>query len=132
MGCPRVGNVQFTKLFNQLVPTCWNIINDNDIVPAIPYSATMSRYRLPVFCPCKETGYKRHGKAVILKDNGNLFVNPSRRVKYRREAEVLRLKKAVDSHKTSSYRSNLRAAIGKETDASKSNQLLPKKHQEGS
>ncbi|KAL7541789.1 hypothetical protein ACHAXR_011216 [Thalassiosira sp. AJA248-18] len=117
MGCPRVGNVRFAKLFNKLVPDCWNIINDNDIVPAIPHSPLGSR--LPVFCPCREMGYMRHGRAVILKDNGDLLINPSKREKYRREAKVLRLKKAMDSHKTKKYRSNIRAAIQNEIDKAK-------------
>jgi hypothetical protein len=30
-GCPRVGNGWFAQQFNDLVPNCWNIINDNDI-----------------------------------------------------------------------------------------------------
>ena len=122
MGCPRVGNVQFAKLFNKLVPDCWNVINDNDIVPAIPYSASMIRSWLPAICPCRETGYRRHGHAVILKDNGELIVNPNRRMKYRREVKVLRLKKAVDSHMTCNYRSNIRAAIQNEINQSKKEQ----------
>ncbi|KAL9189814.1 hypothetical protein ACHAXT_009489 [Thalassiosira profunda] len=116
LGCPRVGNVKFAEAFNTLVPDCWNVLNDNDIVPGIPYSPKIVRSRLPAICPCKETGYKRHGRAVILKDNGTLVVDPSRWIKYRREAKTLRLKRAVDSHKTSSYREHIRAAIRNDID----------------
>ena len=99
-----------------MVPDCWNVLNDNDIVPSIPYSPKIVRSQLPAIFPCKETGYKRHGRAVILKDSGTLVVDPSRWIKYRREAKTLRLKRAVDSHKTSSYREHIRAAIRSDID----------------
>jgi len=112
LGCPRVGNVRFIKAFNELVPDCWNVINSNDIVPAIPYS-----HSLPIrtLIPCRRnTGYRRHGRAVILSENGDLVIDPTRRVKYRREARVLRLDTAMKSHETARYRASLRKAIQKE------------------
>jgi len=112
LGCPRVGNVRFIKAFNELVPDCWNVINSNDIVPAIPYS-----HSLPIrtLIPCRRnTGYRRHGRAVILSENGDLVIDPTRRVKYRREARVLRLDTAMKSQETARYRASLRKAIQKE------------------
>ncbi|KAL7463170.1 hypothetical protein ACHAXS_003546 [Conticribra weissflogii] len=112
LGCPRVGNVRFAKAFNDLVPDCWNVINSNDIVPAIPYS-----HSLPIraFIPCRRnTGYRRHGRAVILSENGDLIVEPTRREKYRRETRVLRLDTAIKSHETARYRASIRKAIQKE------------------
>ena len=84
VGCPRTGNVAFVKAYNDLVPDTWNVINDNDIVPAIPHSSSWVRSRLPAFFPCRETGYRRHGRSVILKSDGRLIVDPTRRQKYRR------------------------------------------------
>lgn len=115
-GCPRVGNGTFAQQFNDNVAPCWNIINDNDIVPAIPHSP--SRPVLQKLCAClpaskklKSIGYQRHGRAVILKSNGNFIVDPTRRQKYRREAKVLRLPKAIKSHETGEYRAHILAAI---------------------
>lgn len=112
LGYPRVGNVRFIKAFNELVPDCWNVINSNDIVPAIPYS-----HSLPIraLIPCRRnTGYRRHGRAVIMLENGDLVIDPTRREKYRREARVLRLHTAMKAHETGSYRASLRKAIQKE------------------
>ena len=109
-GCPRVGNVLFVNAFNRLVPDCWNVINDNDIVPAIPHSPSMIRRIFPFLCQFNKPWYKRHGHAVILKVNA-IIVDPSRRQKYRREAKVLRLKKAVDSHMTKNYRDKIQTQI---------------------
>lgn len=115
-GCPRVGNGTFTQQFNELVPNCWNIINDNDIIPAIPHTPSMSRFHQ--LCSClpgskiiRNMGYQRHGRVVILKSSGRLIIDPTRRQKYRREAKVLRVPMAIKSHETGAYRSRMRAAI---------------------
>ncbi len=71
-----------------------------------------------------------------MKANGNMIINPSRKQKYRREANVLRLKKATDSHMTGKYRNNIRAAIqvkqngDKHTTSGKSKVRLQQKHKE--
>lgn len=115
-GCPRVGNGAFVQNFNDIVSPCWNIINKNDIVPAIPHSPSMSRWQM--LCSClpgsrklRSIGYKRHGRVVIVKSSGNLIIDPTRRQKYRREAKVLRIPMAIKSHETGAYRLHLRAAV---------------------
>lgn len=110
-GCPRVGSVLFSKSYNRLVPDNFNVINDNDLVPAIPHSPSILQRIFPAFCRCQYITWRRHGMAVILKDDGTIIINPNRKVKYRREAKVLRLVKATNSHKTKNYRDNIRAAI---------------------
>jgi hypothetical protein len=66
----------------------------------------------------KNVGYQRQGRVVILKSNGHLIVDPTRRQKYRREAKVLRVPKAIKSHETGEYRSHIRSAIQSKTGAS--------------
>ena len=115
-GCPRTGNVPFARAYNELVPDTWNVINENDIVPAIPHASSMIWSALPVILGCREVGYRRHGRAVIMKGDGSLIVDPTRWQKHKREAKVLRLPKAIGSHQTLSYRENIRAAISRKRD----------------
>ncbi|EJK63712.1 hypothetical protein THAOC_15615 [Thalassiosira oceanica] len=115
-GSPRTGNVSFARAYNELVPDTWHVINDNDIVPAMPHAPSLIWSILPAFLGCGEVGYRRHGRTVIIKGDGSLIVDPTRRQKHKREAKVLRLPKAIESHQTLSYRENIRSVIQRKRD----------------
>ena len=115
-GSPRTGNVAFARAYNELVPNTWNMINENDIVPAVPHAPSLIRSSLLAFFGCGEVGYMRHGRTVIMKRDGSLIVDPTRWQKHKREVKVLRLPKAIESHQTLSYRKNIRAAIQRKRD----------------
>mmetsp|Transcript_42477 Transcript_42477/g.62050 ORF Transcript_42477/g.62050 Transcript_42477/m.62050 type:complete len:511 (-) Transcript_42477:425-1957(-) len=103
-GCPRVGNGPFADSFNDFVPNAWNIIHDNDIVPAVP---------------AKHSGFlgqpfQRAGRQVIIKENGDFLINPSRKERRLRAVKVLNLKTSVAAHETGHYRRGLLSIFEKE------------------
>ncbi|BDA51092.1 probable phospholipase A1-Igamma1, chloroplastic at C-terminar half [Coccomyxa sp. Obi] len=61
-GSPRVGNHAFAREFNQVVPHCWHIINNQDAVARAPKFLLL---------------YKRAGQVVIINKTGDMLVRPS-------------------------------------------------------
>ncbi|CAL8466200.1 g5736 [Coccomyxa elongata] len=61
-GGPRVGNHAFAREFNQVVPHCWHIINNQDAVARAPKFLLL---------------YKRTGQVVIINKTGDMLVRPS-------------------------------------------------------
>jgi hypothetical protein len=59
-GSPRVGNIHFKKAFSKLVPNCFRVVNDEDVVATIP-----------------KIGYFHIGTLVYLNGRGDLKVAPS-------------------------------------------------------
>jgi hypothetical protein len=58
-GSPRVGNIHFKKAFSKLVPNCFRVVNDEDVVATIP-----------------KIGYFHIGTLVYLNGRGDLKVAP--------------------------------------------------------
>ena len=55
-GSPRVGNKTFAEAFNQVVPNCWRVVNNNDAVALVP----------------RLIGYAHVGHMVRLTPEGNV------------------------------------------------------------
>lgn len=55
-GSPRVGNRAFAMAFNDLVPNCWRVVNNNDAVTSVP----------------RLLGYSHVGHCVTVTPEGNL------------------------------------------------------------
>lgn len=55
-GSPRVGNRAFARAFNDLVPNCWRVVNNNDAVTSVP----------------RLLGYSHVGHCVTITPDGNL------------------------------------------------------------
>eukprot|EP00960_Hanusia_phi_P034420 751054-Hanusia_phi.AAC.1 len=45
-GSPRVGNLKFVQLFNQLVPEAFRVVNDADVVARVPRSRLMNYHHV--------------------------------------------------------------------------------------
>eukprot|EP01060_Flectonema_neradi_P034704 TRINITY_DN6185_c0_g1_i1.p1 TRINITY_DN6185_c0_g1~~TRINITY_DN6185_c0_g1_i1.p1 ORF type:complete len:1597 (+),score=250.53 TRINITY_DN6185_c0_g1_i1:108-4898(+) len=65
-GCPRVGNPEFTKLFNQAVPDSFRIVNDGDPVCLTPPKVGYGVASL----------YSHPGKLVKVDWKGNFVIRP--------------------------------------------------------
>ncbi|BDA51088.1 probable lipase at N-terminal half [Coccomyxa sp. Obi] len=61
-GGPRVGNHAFAREFDQVVPHCWHIINNQDAVARAPKFLVL---------------YKRAGQRVLINKSGDMLVRPS-------------------------------------------------------
>ncbi|CAL8466201.1 g5737 [Coccomyxa elongata] len=61
-GSPRVGNHAFAREFDQVVPHCWHIINNQDAVARAPKFLVL---------------YKRAGQRVLINKNGDMLVRPA-------------------------------------------------------
>lgn len=55
-GSPMVGSQAFTESFNELVPRCWRIVNENDAVCQVP----------------RMIGYSHGGRKVLLRKDGSV------------------------------------------------------------
>lgn len=60
-GAPRVGNHAFVRDYNTCVPNTWQVINDEDLVPAVPKFLLL---------------FKHVGEKVIINGAGDLIVRP--------------------------------------------------------
>jgi len=96
-GCPRVGNTPFAESINELVPDTWNVIQNNDIIPAVPAKRLTSPFH----------PFKRAGRIAIIRDDGKLVINPSRGARRRRNLMVLKLDTSLLAHHTKHYRNSL-------------------------
>eukprot|EP00471_Norrisiella_sphaerica_P011481 CAMPEP_0184499390 /NCGR_PEP_ID=MMETSP0113_2-20130426/41373_1 /TAXON_ID=91329 /ORGANISM="Norrisiella sphaerica, Strain BC52" /LENGTH=1497 /DNA_ID=CAMNT_0026887281 /DNA_START=73 /DNA_END=4566 /DNA_ORIENTATION=- len=65
-GSPRVGNPEFRKAYNSMVPNSFRLIYDRDVVPTVPDSL--------FFCCCL---YRHVGREVIVDGYGNIVCDPS-------------------------------------------------------
>lgn len=67
-GAPKVGNVNFSKLYNAAVPNSFRIINDTDLVARMPRSipggSALDRY-------------KHSGRTILIKDDGEYWIEGS-------------------------------------------------------
>ena len=45
-GSPRVGNLKFVQMFNQLVPEAFRVVNDADVVASVPRSRLMNYHHV--------------------------------------------------------------------------------------
>lgn len=64
-GSPKVGNANFARRFNELVPNAFRVVNDADVIPRLPNSIRG-----------EERLYKYHhaGRTVIVNDDGEIWV----------------------------------------------------------
>ncbi|CAN8061621.1 unnamed protein product [Agarophyton chilense] len=58
-GSPRVGNMDFKKVYDQVVPLHWRIVVDPDMITRMPFH-----------------GYKHVGKKVVLTAQGDMLIDP--------------------------------------------------------
>ncbi len=61
-GAPRVGNHAFARLFKAAVPSTWDIVNDQDVIPKASKWLRV---------------YKRSGHRVIINRVGDIIVRPT-------------------------------------------------------
>lgn len=59
-GAPRVGNRQFSSVYNACIPIHWRIVVAPDVVAKLP-----------------KVGYKHVGKKVLITVDGDLFIDPN-------------------------------------------------------
>lgn len=64
-GAPKVGNLNFVRLFNKLVPNAFRIVNDADLVSRMPRSLPSGT----------QVGrYKHSGRTVLINEIGNFWI----------------------------------------------------------
>lgn len=64
-GAPKVGNTQFAKLYNRLVPNSFRIVNDADLISRMPRSLTSGN-------PLGR--YKHAGRTVLINEHGDYWM----------------------------------------------------------
>lgn len=64
-GAPKVGNVNFARLFNELVPNAFRIVNDADAIARMPQSVRAEQ---------SLSRYKHAGRTVLMNDEGELWI----------------------------------------------------------
>lgn len=64
-GAPKVGNINFARIFNELVPNAFRIVNDSDVVSRMPRSLSGSG---PV------DRYRHSGRTVLVHNDGAVWV----------------------------------------------------------
>lgn len=64
-GAPKVGNLYFAKLYNELVPNSFRVVNDTDLVSRMPRSLAGSS-------PLGR--YKHAGRTVLVNDDGEFWM----------------------------------------------------------
>lgn len=68
-GAPKVGNANFTRLFNQLVPNAFRIVNDKDVIARLPQSFGYENDKFKHLAR-----YRHAGRVVLMNDDGEFWV----------------------------------------------------------
>eukprot|EP01135_Chromosphaera_perkinsii_P011923 Nk52_evm40s2531 gene=Nk52_evmTU40s2531 len=91
-GCPRVGNRPFAEAFDQLVPYCYRVCVDGDVITGLP---------------AKFLGYKHVGHPVVVDNFGNLMVSPAGPL----EGSLSSSRRKFKCHRMTFYRHCINAAL---------------------
>jgi len=89
-GSPRVGNFAFASRYDDLIPNCFRVVVDGDIVTGIP-----------------RAWYKHVGTEVVVDCAGSLIVDPS----FVERAFQTMAKRSLASHSLAVYRPALRSCL---------------------
>eukprot|EP01135_Chromosphaera_perkinsii_P002835 Nk52_evm25s228 gene=Nk52_evmTU25s228 len=91
LGCRRIGNKRFARLFRKFVPSSYRVCMDGDVITGLP------RWN---YTPHEEN-------EIVIDSKGNLFVNLSGYEK----AIMTKTRRKFSSHKMISYRHAINAAV---------------------
>ncbi len=96
-GSPRVGDANFMKLFNKMVPDSFRVVVDGDIVTTVPRTSM---------------GFKHVGTQVLIDQGaGNIIVDPSFVERWLRMRKTSDLSTKENAHLVNSYRSSILAVV---------------------
>lgn len=91
-GSPRVGNYEFAKLYDKIVPDSYRVVCDGDVVTGVPKLLFM---------------YTHVGHEVVIDTQGNMIIDPTFVEKVFRTASRSKL----SSHMMASYQTCLEAVL---------------------